>query len=417
MRKNGGVRLVNELELTEILSSYPHVPRVVVSGNEATPFKALQILDQAVESYRLFALNAQRGFPDREGVELETTFVGPGMRDSSRLRYFPARLSLTPLLFRTTLAPDIVLMNTSEPEGKTVPLGIEVNILPAAIEEVRRRGGLIIAQINKHMPYTYGDGQLLIDHIDIGIEIDEPLPTLAVPTAPDDDSIAIGERVASMVADGSTLQMGIGAVPNAVLHSLLGHRDLHIWSEMFSDGVLALEQRGALSQKDVINASFCFGSAEFYEWLHRNDRVRIMRTEKVNDPSVIEKNPLMVSVNTAMQIDLFAQANASRIGNHIYSGFGGQTDFIVGALHSHGGQAFIALRSWHRKADQSTIIPVLDAPVTSFQQSAIVTEQGVAQLWGRDQCEQARALIEETAHPDAREWLRGEAARMGLSCE
>lgn len=417
MRKNGGVRLVNESELAEILSSYPHVPRVVVSGNEATPFKALQILDQAVESYRLFALNAQRGFPDREGVELETTFVGPGMRDSSRLRYFPARLSLTPLLFRTTLAPDIVLLNTSVPEGKTVSLGIEVNILPAAIEEVRRRGGLIIAQINKHMPYTYGDGQLLIDHIDIGIEIDEPLPVLGIPSTPDDDSIAIGERVASMVADGSTLQMGIGAVPNAVLHSLLGHRDLHIWSEMFSDGVLALEQRGALSQKDVINASFCFGSAEFYEWLHRNDRVRIMRTEKVNDPSVIEKNPLMVSVNTAMQVDLFAQANASRIGNHIYSGFGGQTDFIVGALHSHGGQAFIALRSWHQKADQSTIIPVLDAPVTSFQQSAIVTEQGVAQLWGRDQCEQARALIEETAHPDAREWLRGEAARMGLSCE
>jgi len=409
------VRLVNEAELAEILSSYPHVPRVVVSGNEATPFSALRILDESLESYRLFALNAQRGFPDREGVELETTFVGPGMRDSSRLRYFPARLSLTPLLFRTSLAPDIVLINTSVPEGKTVSLGIEVNILPAAIEEVRRRGGLVIAQINKHMPFTYGDGQMLIDHIDIGIEIDEPLPTLGVQLDPDDDSIAIGERVASMVADGSTLQMGIGAVPNAVLHSLLGHRDLHIWSEMFSDGVLALERRGALNQKGVINASFCFGSAEFYEWLDRNDRVRIMRTEKINDPSVIEQNPLMVSVNTAMQIDLFAQANASRIGNHIYSGFGGQTDFIVGALHSHGGQAFIALRSWHPKANQSTIIPVLDAPVTSFQQTAIVTEQGVAQLWGCDQREQARALIEEAAHPDAREWLRAEAVRMGLA--
>lgn len=409
------MRLVNESELSEIFSSFPRVPRVVVSGNEATPFSALRILDQAVENYRLFALNPQRGFPDRNGVELETTFVGPGMRDSSRLRYFPARLSLTPLLFRTSLAPDIVLLNTTVQQGKTVSLGIEVNILPAAIEEVRRRGGLIIAQLNKHMPYTYGDGQMLVDHIDIGIEIDEPLPTLGAALEPDDDSIAIGERVASMVAGGSTLQMGIGAVPDAVLHSLLGHRDLRIWSEMFSDGVLALERRGALSQKDVINASFCFGSAEFYEWLDRNDRVRIMRTEKVNDPSVIEKNPLMVSVNTAMQIDLFAQANASRIGNRIYSGFGGQTDFIVGALHSHGGQALIALRSWHRKVDQSTIIPVLDAPVTSFQQTAIITEQGVAQLWGRDQREQASVLIEETAHPDAREWLRSEAVRMGLA--
>lgn len=411
------MRLVSESELSEIFASFPHVPRVVVSGNEATPFRTLRILDEAVENYRLFALNAQRGFPDREGVELETTFVGPGMRHSPRLRYFPARLSLTPLLFRTSLAPDIVLLNTSVPEGKTISLGIEVNVLPAAIEEVRRRGGLIIAQINKHMPYTYGDGQMLLDHIDIGIEIDEPLPTLGIALEPDDESIAIGERVASMVADGSTLQMGIGAVPNAVLHSLLGHRDLHIWSEMFSDGVLALERRGAISQKGPINASFCFGSAEFYEWLDKNDRVRIMRTEKVNDPSVIEKNPLMVSVNTAMQVDLFAQANASRIGNHIYSGFGGQTDFIVGAIHSHGGQALIALRSWHPKANQSTIIPVLDAPVTSFQQTAIVTEQGVAQLWGRDQCEQARALIEEAAHPDARDWLRGEALRMGLACE
>jgi acyl-CoA hydrolase len=411
------VRLVNESELATIFSSFPHIPRVIVSGNEATPFSALRILDESIESYRLFALNAQRGFPDREGVDLETTFVGPGMRNSSRLRYFPARLSLTPLLFRTSLAPDIVLLNTSVPEGKTVSLGIEVNIMPAAIEEVRRRGGLVIAQINKHMPYTFGDGQMLVDHIDIGIEIDEPLPTLGAQLEPDDESRAIGERVASMVADGSTLQMGIGAVPNSVLHSLLGHRDLHIWSEMFSDGVLALERRGALSQKDVITSSFCFGSAEFYEWLPRNDRVRIMRTEKVNDPSVIEKNPLMVSVNTAMQIDLFAQANASRIGNHIYSGFGGQTDFIVGALHSHGGQALIALRSWHKKANQSTIIPVLDAPVTSFQQSAIVTEQGVAQLWGLDQCEQARALIEEAAHPDVREWLRSEALRMGLDCQ
>jgi acyl-CoA hydrolase len=409
------VRLVNESELSEIFSSFPHVPRVVVSGNEATPFSALRILDGALENYRLFALNARRGFPDREGVELETTFVGPGMRESSRLRYFPARLSLTPLLFRTSLAPDIVLVNTSVPDGKTVSLGIEVNILPAAIEEVRRRGGLVIAQINKHMPYTFGDGQLLMDHIDFGIEIDEPLPTFGAALEPDEDSLAIGERVAAMVADGSTLQMGIGAVPNAVLHSLLGHRDLQIWSEVFSDGVLALERRGALRQKNVINASFCFGSVEFYQWVDRNDRVRIMRTEKINDPSVIEKNPLMVSVNTAMQVDLFAQANASRIGNHIYSGFGGQTDFIVGALHSHGGQALIALRSWHRKANQSTIIPVLDAPVTSFQQSAIVTEQGVAQLWGLDQREQARELIEQAAHPDAREWLRAEALRMGLA--
>lgn len=184
---------------------------------------------------------------------------------------------------------------------------------------------------------------------------------------------------------------------------------------MFSDSVLALERAGSLDTESPIIASFLFGSEELLDWVDDNERVRMTRTETTNDPGRIAQNPSMLSVNTALQVDLFGQANASRIRTRIHSGFGGQTDFIVGALHSPGGQAIIALRSWHPKADVSTIVPLVDEPVTSFQMSAVVTEQGVAQVFGLDQAEQARQLIEHAAHPSVRDELREEAAALGLT--
>jgi len=141
----------------------------------------------------------------------------------------------------------------------------------------------------------------------------------------------------------------------------------------------------------------------------------MMRTEKTNDPGLIAQQRQMTSVNTALEVDLFGQANASRINARIHSGFGGQTDFIVGALHSPGGQSFIALRSWHPKADVSTIVPLLDEPVTSFQQSAIVTEHGIAPLWGRSEKDQCRDIIEQCAHPRVRDDLWEEAQALGLA--
>ena len=143
--------------------------------------------------------------------------------------------------------------------------------------------------------------------------------------------------------------------------------------------------------------------------------MRVKRTEKVNDPSLIAKNPQLVSVNSALQVDLFGQANASRIKARIYSGFVGQTDFTVGALHSPGGKAIMALRSWHPRADVSTIVPMIDEPVTSFQHSAVVTEHGVARIWGYSQGDQARHLIDEAAHPDVRDELWEEADELGLT--
>jgi acyl-CoA hydrolase len=196
---------------------------------------------------------------------------------------------------------------------------------------------------------------------------------------------------------------------------LVRHRGLTVWSEMFSDGVLALERAGCLDREIPITASFSFGSRELYAWVDRNKRIQMLRSEKTNAPGIIAEHPNVISVNAALQVDLFAQANASRVRGQVYSGFGGQTDFIVGALHSPGGQAIIALRSWHPKADVSTVVPLLTGPVTSFQHSHIVTEHGAAAIWGHDQTAQAQHIIDHAAHPSARDELREAGQAMGLA--
>jgi acyl-CoA hydrolase len=413
--QHGAVRVVTEETLASVLGGLVANPRVVVSGNFATPWESLAILDKAVGQYRLFALNAQAGFPDRDGVTLESPFVGPGMRHSERLRYLPCRLSLVPSLLKTALPPDLVLLHVSAPVSGTVSLGTEVNILPAAIEAVRARGGQVIAQINPQMPYSYGDAVLPTDEIDLAIEADAPLPSPARGARHGSDlHEAIGTRVAALVPAAATLQLGIGGVPDAVLAALIGHRGLSVWSEMFSDGVLALEQSGSLDPEIPVTASFAFGGPELHTWIDRNPRIRMLRTEKTNDPGLIARQQSMVSVNSALQVDLFAQANAARVHGMIYSGFGGQTDFVVGALHSPGGRAIIALPSWHPKAGVSTVVPRLSGPVTSFQHSYIVSEQGTATIWGNDATSQAAQIIGQVAHPAARDELLAAGRELGF---
>jgi acyl-CoA hydrolase len=401
------------VDLQSALRSLPANPRVVVSGNHAVPWHVLGLVDEALDSYRLWTLNAPPGMPDREGVTPETSFVGPGMRKSPRLSYVPSRLSMVPDLFETRLPPDLVVLHTTPPRDGKVSLGVEVNVLPAAVEAARRHGGLVVAQTNDQMPWTFGDAVIDLDLVDVLVEGDGPMPHAPV-SAVDDDSATIGSLVAERVTDGSTVQAGIGAVPDATMHGLTGRRGLRVWTEMFSDSVLALERAGALDRAVPLTASFLFGSPELLAWVDGNHRVEMRRTEITNSPALIARNPGMTSVNTALQVDLFAQANASRIKARIHSGFGGQTDFIVGAMHSQGGQAFIALRSWHPKADCSTIVPLVDEPVTSFQMTSVVTEQGAAEIYGNDQQEQARQLIENAAHPSVREELWEEAVELGL---
>ncbi|MGZ4494311.1 MAG: acetyl-CoA hydrolase/transferase family protein [Nocardioides sp.] len=395
------------------LAGLPEDPRVVVGGNGATPWSVLGRVDKEVERYTLHLLNAQPGLPQREGVTLETAFVGPGMRGSPRLAYVPARLSMLPRLYRSALPPDLVVVHTSVPRDGKVSLGIEVNVLPAAIEAARARGGLVVAQLDPAVPYVYGDGEIDLDQVDWGVEAHDPLGILGA-AGPDEVSSMIAERVASRIVDGCTIQLGIGAVPDAVLAGLHARSRLRVWSEMVSDGVLALERVGALDSGEPLTASFLLGSEELYAWADSNPRLRLLRTETTNDPSLIARHPGMVSVNTGLQVDLYGQVNASRVHGRIHSGFGGQTDFIVGALHAERGQAIMALRSWHPRADVSTIVPMVEEPVTSFQPSAVVTEQGVAELWGATQEEQARRLIAHAAHPRVREELEEEALALGL---
>ena len=386
---------------------------MVVAGNHAVPWHVLGLVDEGLEEYRFWCLNAPPGIPVREGVTPETSFVGPGMRRSPLLSYVPSRLSMVPHLFDNRLPPDLVLLHTTPPRDGE---GLARRRGQRAARRDRGRapaGGLVVAQTNSDMPWTFGDAEVDVDMVDVLVEADGPMPHAPVSVV-DEDSATIGRFVAERVTDRSTIQAGIGAVPDATMHGLTGRRGLRVWTEMFSDSVLALERAGALDREVPITASFLFGSPELMAWVDGNHRVEMRRTEVTNSPALIARNPGMTSVNTALQVDLFAQANASRINARIHSGFGGQTDFIVGAMHSQGGQAFIALRSWHPKADCSTIVPLVDEPVTSFQMTSVVTEQGAAEIYGNDQEEQARQLIENAAHPSVREELWEEAVELGL---
>ena len=405
--------MISPEQLQSVLAQLPPNPRIIASGNFATPNTLLSVAEKALPEFILHMLNAQPGIPDREGITYETAFVGTGMRRHPRLKYIPSRLSLLPVLIDRNYRPDAVFIHTSNRRFDTVSLGTEVNVLPAAIEAARHYGGLVIAQANRQMPYTYGDAQIYESEIDYLVEVDEPLMEKGAVEI-GDTAHQIGERIASFIEDGSTLQLGIGAIPDAVLGALKDRKGLRIWTEMFSDGVLEMSRAGNLDTELAITASFIFGSREMYDWVDLNRGIRMLRTERTNDPSNIARQAKMTSINAALEVDLFDQANASHVRGEIYSGFGGSTDFIVGALHSRGGASFMALPSWHPKANVSTIVPVLSTNVTSFQHSYVVTEQGIAPCCGLSQNDQASNLIYEAAHPDARAELIDAAKRLRL---
>lgn len=389
--------------------------RVVASGNGAASRTLLGLLDESVDEYELFMLNAPHGIPTRPGVTHVTPFVGPGMRGMPGLSYLPARLSHVPMLLTTRFVPDVVLLTVSTPIGGTWSLGAEVNILPAAIDACRVAGGVVLAESHDDVPFTHGDGELGADALDGVVTV--PAVTAPVrrtsPTSPAVDHI--GERVAARVGSGATLQLGIGAIPDAVVPRLARLRNLGVWSEMVSDGILALDDAGALDRRRDVVASFAAGGPTLMSWLHDNTRVRMLRTETVNDPGRIAAQPAMTSINTALSVDLFDQANGSHVRSRVHSGFGGQCDFVVGAMDSAGGQAIMALRSWHPRANVSTIVGLLEGPVTSFQHTAVVTENGTAEIMGWDTQAQARHLIEDAAHPSVRADLREDAVELGLA--
>lgn len=405
------MRLITPAQLPGLLSSLPDNPRVVTQGSFGTPHGLLSLLDQEIEKYRLFVVNALPGIPNRDGIRHETIFVGPGVRGGC-VDYYPSRLSLMPRLFRGPLAPDIVVVQVSRPIRGRVSLGIEVQVIPGALEAAQARGAKIIAQLNPAMPFVHGDGVLDTDLFDAMVEMEQGLIT--APRSHIDEAAAeIGSRVAAMVPNGASLQAGIGAVPDAVLGALTGHRGMRVWTELLAEGFRQLHEHGALDDTVPITASFAFGPQELYDWIDDNPRVRLLRCDYTNSPAVIAAQPQMTSINTALQVDLFGAANASRIRDRIFSGTGGQTDFFLGSMHADGGQAIMALKSWHPKANVSTIVPKLAESTTSLQFSSVVTEHESATVWGASQRDQALGIV-RTADPRAREGLLFAAEEMGL---
>jgi len=265
------VQTISLDQLQRRLSTIDGIPRVVVGGNATTPWSVVDVIDRSIERYRIYALNAGVGLPDRPGVIAETSFVGKGMRHHPALEYVPSRLSMVPLLFERSMPPDIVVLHCAPPREGLLSLGVEVNILPAAIEACRARGGLVIAVVNPRMPYTFGDAQIAVEAVDFGVEVDVELAD-AEPNDIDDASRVIAERIAAMIEDGATLQMGIGAVPDSTLQALAVRRGLRVWTEMFSDGILDLDKAGALDEEYPLTASFCFGSRRLYDWMDGNPR-------------------------------------------------------------------------------------------------------------------------------------------------
>lgn len=348
-----------------------------------------------------------------DAFHIHAFFVGKNTREAvreGRGSYVPIFLSEIPKLFRRKkLNLDVALISVSPPDKHGYcSLGVSVDIARAAVE----CGAYVIAQVNEHMPRALGDGIIHLDHIDALVEGNIPLPEIPRPKISDVEK-KIGENVASLIEDGATLQMGIGAIPDATLSFLGNHKDLGIHTEMFSDGVLELYEKGAITGEfkekhpRKIVSSFVMGSRKLYDFIDDNPFVVMLESDYVNNSEVIRKNPKVTAINSAIEIDLTGQVCADSIGNTIYSGVGGQMDFIRGASVSENGKPIIALPSTTRKGI-SRIVPYLKegagVVTTRAHVHYVVTEFGIAYLYGKSIEERAKALI-DIAHPDHREEL------------
>jgi len=344
-------------------------------------------------------------------------FLGANVRkgiQTGQADYIPVFLSETPHIFRKNILPvDVALIQVSPPdEHGYCSLGISVDVTPAAIENA----DFVVAQINPNMPRTHGDGFINISDIDFGVEVDDPIPEMTYPTL-DDTTKAIGRNVANLVENGATLQMGIGAIPDAVLASLGGHKDLGIHTEMFVERVIELAEKGVVNGRKKrihpgkIVASFLMGSRKLYDFVDDNPVIAMLDVAYVNNTSVICRNPKVTAINSAIEVDITGQVCADSIGTMLYSGVGGQMDFIRGASLSEGGKPIIALPSVTKKGI-SRIVPFLKqgagVVTTRAHVHYIVTEYGVANLYGKNLRQRAKALI-QIAHPDHREMLEKEA--------
>ena len=359
----------------------------------------------------------------QENFRLDSFFVGDSTRNSvnrGAADYTPVFLSSVPDLFRSKLIPvDVALIQTSLPDKHGyLSLGISVDVVESAVEMAE----LVVAQVNMHMPRTHGDGFINIKYIDFILPHDEPLLEYSV-KAPNNIVQSIGRYVARIIEDGSTIQVGYGLIPDAVVPNLVDKKDLGVHTELLSDGIVNLMKKGVVTNRKKTHnpgktiASFCMGSKETYDFLDENPAVEFKRIDYTNHPIIIARNHLMTAINSAMEVDLTGQATAESLGGTFYSGIGGQADFMRGAVLAPGGKTILALPSTALDESVSRIVPALQegAGVTLNRGDVryVVTEYGIAYLHGKNIRERAMDLI-AIAHPKFRPWLMETARKRAL---
>lgn len=396
--------------------------RVFVHGSGATPLFLINKLVERAEELRdveFTGISTLGNLPYadpkyKENFRINSLFVSGNIRkavNDVQGSYIPVFLSEIPLLFRRNILPlDVALIHVSPPDQHGYcSLGVSVDAALAAVQCAKH----VIAQVNPKMPRVFGDGLLHVSKIDAMVEVDQDLPEVSYADKITEVETKIGQHVAGIIDDGATLQMGIGAIPDAVLQCLGNHKDLGVHSEMFSDGVLPLVENGVITNKykkkhpNRLIATFVMGTRKLYDFVNNNPSVHVYEVAYVNDTAVIRSNPKVTAINSAIELDITGQVCADSIGTYQFSGVGGQMDFIRGAALSEGGKPIIALPSVTRKGI-SRIVPFLNqgagVVTTRAHMHHVVTEYGVADLFGKNLRQRAKALI-EIAHPDHRESL------------
>lgn len=413
------MKILNSAE--EALSHVYSDSNIFIHGGDATPNELINGLignAQRLKNVTLTHLHthgeAKYAHPKYAGIfNIINLFVGGNLRkhvDYDRIDYLPCFLSEIPNLFRSKQVPlDFALIHVSPPDAHgNCTLGTSVDVAKAAVNSAK----VVIAQINPHMPRVHGDGFIHESEIDYAIEVDRVLASNHELLLSEED-LKIGQLTASLIEDGSTLQMGIGSIPDAVLSSLTNHKNLGIHTEMWSDGALKLIQSGAVnnSMKKVHRgktiSSFIVGGKDVHDFINDNPSVIQLEADYVNNPSIIKRNPSVCAINSAVEIDLTGQVCADSIGHKIISGVGGQMDFMRGASLAEGGRPIIVINSRSKKGIPK-IVPTLKGGAgvvtTRSHVHYVVTEYGIANLYGKTLKQRAQELI-RIAHPEDRQDL------------
>lgn len=418
-------RTIEFTEPSKALEMIQSGNRVFVHGSAQTPRFLLQHLALQKDRLRNVELvfitvkgDIEVDKPEYEGhFNINCMFVSESVRkavNAGRADFIPVFLSDIPDLFRNNLPIDVALVQVSPPDAHGYcSLGVSVDIARTAVNTAP----VIIAQVNPHVPRTHGDGLIHVNQITSLVKCEEPLPEENYGDKTGEEEKKIGTLIAGMIEDGSTLQMGIGTIPDAVLNALLHHKDLGVHTEMCSDGIQALMERGVINNcrkrihPNKTVTSFAVGTKKLYDFVDDNPAFAFLDIDYVNDPHVIRRNAKVIAINSAIEVDLTGQVCADSIGTYQYSGIGGQMDFMRGAALSEGGKPIIALTS-RTKNGIPRIVPYLKqgagVVTTRGHIHYVVTEYGIAYLYGKNLRQRTQALI-HIAHPDDREALERQA--------